>query len=304
MQTHIQTSGEGITVSGHVLPKPRKTPPKRRKKRSSVKYVFSAITVIALIWGWWHRGDYLTAEKGIGYALGIIGGLAMLTLLTYPLRKRIKLFRGAGSIRLWFGLHMALGIIGPTLILYHANFGLGSINSNVALWSMLTVAGSGLVGRFFYSKIHRGLYGKRAEARELMAEATHFREAIRADIKTADMLLRIDDLEAEAFKSVDSVFQAATKALSISAKARRLKKQLIRNIRKNLKRAKKTQDTETYVHMRQHLSFCKRYFRRLEQAAELALYERLFAGWHVLHLPLFILLIFTAVIHVIAVHLY
>ncbi len=42
----------------------------------------------------------------------------------------------------------------------------------------------------------------------------------------------------------------------------------------------------------------------VRKAAAFAFYERLFALWHVLHLPLFILLILAAIIHVVAVHFY
>merc|ERR1711879_716280 len=59
------------------------------------------------------------------------------------------------------------GVLGPTLILFHSNFSLGSTNSRVALFCMLLVAGSGLIGRYLYSRIHFGLYGKRASLVEL-----------------------------------------------------------------------------------------------------------------------------------------
>lgn len=275
-----------------------------RRNNSFGTLVFSIIIIAALIWGWLNKGTYLTPEKGLGYYLGIAGAVAMLTLLTYPMRKRIPFFRRAGSIRAWFSLHMALGIIGPTLILYHANFGLGSINGDVALWSMLIVAGSGMAGRFFYAKIHRGLYGKRAEVRELMTEATQFRENISKDIKTADLLSKIDQLETDTFKPVESIIQAGIKSLSTTSKIRKLKRLLNRQVKHNLKKAKKIGDINAVAQSRAHLSFTKKYFKRLEQAADLALYERLFAAWHVLHIPLFFLLIITAVIHVVAVHLY
>ena len=48
----------------------------------------------------------------------------------------------------------------------------------------------------------------------------------------------------------------------------------------------------------------RRYHEVLRKTASLAVYERLFAAWHVLHLPLFYMLILTALIHVVAVHLY
>ncbi len=266
--------------------------------------MFSVLVIAALCWGWLNKGKYLTPEHGPGYYIGIAGGVAMLTLLTYPLRKRIPFFRGAGSIRIWFRLHMALGIIGPVLILFHANFGLGSLNSNVALWAMLIVSGSGIVGRYFYGKIHRGLYGKRKEIRDLMAEAEEFRQAIKTDITTADLLAQMDKLQEEASESVGNIITAANKAFRVSRRTRKLRKRLLGTMRRNLRQAKKARDLAAVSAYRQHIAFGKTYFKRLEQAAELSLYERLFAAWHVLHLPLFFLLVVTGIIHVVAVHLY
>ena len=40
------------------------------------------------------------------------------------------------------------------------------------------------------------------------------------------------------------------------------------------------------------------------RAAQLGFYDRLFAFWHLLHMPLFVLLLLTGIVHVIAVHLY
>jgi hypothetical protein len=42
----------------------------------------------------------------------------------------------------------------------------------------------------------------------------------------------------------------------------------------------------------------------VRKAAAFEFYDRLFGLWHVLHLPLFIILIFAASIHVVAAHLY
>ena len=58
---------------------------------------------------------------------------------------------------------MVLGTLGPLAALYHCNFTTGSVNSRVALYAALLVAGSGFVGRYIYSKIHLGLYGRRTD---------------------------------------------------------------------------------------------------------------------------------------------
>ena len=54
----------------------------------------------ALYFGWVIRDEgYITAEAGLGYALGIIGGSLMLLLLLYPLRKRLRHWQYANRCR-------------------------------------------------------------------------------------------------------------------------------------------------------------------------------------------------------------
>src|SRR5450756_118112 len=152
--------------------------------------LFGGATVAVLWLGWINRDDNgLTPESGIGYWLGITGGSLMLLLLLYPLRKRIKSLRAVGSVGFWFRSHMILGVIGPVLILWHANFRLGSLNSNVALAAMLVVAVSGVVGRYLYGKIHLGLYGRKAEVKEILADADALKAAIGVDLPVADRLV-------------------------------------------------------------------------------------------------------------------
>jgi len=44
--------------------------------------------------------------------------------------------------------------------------------------------------------------------------------------------------------------------------------------------------------------------RALRKYAQFSLFERLLSLWHVVHYPLFLALVFTAIVHVIAVHRY
>ncbi len=118
---------------------------------------------------------YITPRSGLGYALGIVGGSLMLLLLLYSARKRAPWLGFLGSVTGWFEAHMVLGVVGPILILFHANFRLGATNSNVALICMLIVSGSGLVGRYIYSRIHYGLYGRKTNLSELQSSAERLR---------------------------------------------------------------------------------------------------------------------------------
>jgi len=45
----------------------------------------------------------------LGYNLGLAGGLMMLTLLLYPLRKRIKFTSKMGALPTWFRWHRCWG---------------------------------------------------------------------------------------------------------------------------------------------------------------------------------------------------
>ena len=111
--------------------------------------VFGFSVVVALLWGFnAHLDHYLAPDRGLGYALGIIGGSLMLVLLIYPARKRIEWLNVIGGVPIWYRAHMTLGIVGPLLVLFHSNFSLGATNSNVALFCMLAVSGSGLIGRY------------------------------------------------------------------------------------------------------------------------------------------------------------
>lgn len=88
--------------------------------------------------------------SGLRFWLGVAGTTMMALLLLYPLRKRFGAARMAGSVGGWFHVHLALGLLGPALILYHANFGFGSFNANIALWSVGIVVASGFVALTVY----------------------------------------------------------------------------------------------------------------------------------------------------------
>src|SRR5204862_442085 len=138
---------------------------------------------------------------GAGYALGIIGGSLMLVLLAYSLRKRWAWLEFLGSTPSWFRFHMVLGIAGPLAILYHCNFSTGATNSNVALFSMLTVAGSGIIGRYIYAHIHNGLYGRKLEFGELRAGADSLRSLSGRISFVPELVTHIESAEQRVLKA-------------------------------------------------------------------------------------------------------
>ncbi len=258
---------------------------------------------IVLYIGWMHRSDnYLSAETGTGYALGIIGGSLMLTLLLYPLSKRITLLTRLIPIRYWFGMHMLLGIVGPILVLFHSNFHLGSANSSIALICMLMVAGSGVIGRYIYTHIHHGLYGTRITLKELRQETENKHSAIltlyEKDSKLASQLKNMED---KAMQPYTNIISSLLQVMYLAINAPWMKRKILQS----LKNSYSENTDETYIADKK-IVVCtvKKYLLTLRKAAALSVYERLFSLWHILHLPLFIMMIITAVIHIFAVHLY
>jgi hypothetical protein len=258
-----------------------------------------------------YRADterYISPESGIGYALGILGGSAMLMLLLYPARKRLRWIGFLGSVKSWFQAHMVLGVLGPILILYHSNFSLGATNSNAALLAMLVVAGSGIFGRYFYTRIHFGLYGRRASRSELQAAADELRERVAGSKFVPDLLRWLDEAETRllAWKPGGGP-RLLVRPFFVTLRMHRERWRIARRADAEL-RAVAAQSPTVAAQQAQFRSAVRRYVaRRLDatrRVAEFESYERLFALWHVLHLPLFFMLLIAGIVHVIAVHVY
>ena len=249
-----------------------------------------------------------TAENGWGYGFGITGGVLMLLLMLYPLSKHWKPLTRQLSVKFWFKLHMTFGLLGPVLIFMHSSYQLGSMNSRVAFFSMLIVATSGVFGRYFYTRIHYGLYGKKATFESLRADSAELNKQLgpvfELKPKFRDLLR---DHETHALAIPSGLHRIILHWLSTRFRAARLYPTLMRGLDAKLQTVARQQDwpheelklTQRYLH--ESLIMHKRLIR---QTQELHFYERLFAIWHLLHLPLFIMLIITGFVHVYAVHAY
>jgi len=248
------------------------------------------LSVFVIIYAGWIMSEqrYLVAESGIGYWLGIIGGSMMLLLLVYPLRKKNPKWRFLGSIKFWFRFHMVLGVVGPVLVIFHSGYHLGSLNGSVAFISMLIVASSGLIGRYLYRRIHHGLYGEKIQFEDLYQKD-----------ETADQQLEnFHSPSHEWSEQLKEIGQSLThKNTSVNRSlwfylSRRWK---LRALRKQLTRQKTSSD---------EFKKLKRRLWSLRSICNLGINEILFSYWHILHFPLFIMLVLSGFTHVAVVHFY
>jgi hypothetical protein len=296
-----------MSDSGSAATPRRARPAARRPLRVRTLVVLTALAV-GLAW-WTTRSLGLKASSPSGYWLGVAGGIAMLLVFLYPMRKRIGFMRSWGAAKPWFIAHMVCGLGGPLLVLVHTGFHVGSINSAVALACMLVVAASGLVGRFVYLRIHQGLSGAHWTLAEL------HRRIGRSDAQMHSRLAFAPEIERRLheYSQAQAVLPEAGAVRQIAVfLAAPVRGRIVRGrCRHDLTAALKSRAAaERWDRSQYRRAFAKTaqlvddYLDAVQRAAQLTAYERIFSWWHVLHLPLVWLLVLSAIAHVVAVHAY
>lgn len=294
--TVISMEGEAKTSAEKVF---------RGAWRAAVTLLVGILLFLAwLVW----NGHLYEAGSDFGYNLGLVGGLLMLSLLLYPIRKRMGSYDRFGKMEVWFKFHMVAGIVGPLLVLFHSTFRTGSMNGAIALYAILLVAFSGVTGRFFYRHVHLGLYGKHLSLDEASANMKACAEnlgsvfALRPDIEP-----RLQEFKVDAFDSEGSWPERVWKFMTLRWKSRELARELRRDAKSALRklgRQRRGQKQELILNYRLARAQIDRYLDAVVQASQLSVWERLFSYWHIVHIPFIYLLVFSGVVHVVAVHMY
>jgi hypothetical protein len=254
----------------------------------------------------------------LGYNLGLAGGVMMLVLLLYPLRKRVKFFEKFGVLPSWFKWHMVLGILGPLTIVFHSTYHVyipfihptGSPNAAVAMICMLLVSGSGTFGRFFYTKIHHGLYGRQATVNEMKAglEQTGDVKSLLSFAPGVEKSLEEFRARAESYSKQSGL--GFGNFIVIGVQASMLSKKLTSELhqimhgqaKSNHFTAEQQQGAEE-MYGEYHDKIVS-YLQAVRDAAQFHTYERMFSWWHIFHIPLVYMMVFSAFYHVYAVHAY
>ncbi len=271
------------------------------RKVGNLLYQLFLLTMLsALVWLGWKvaHGKYYKPGEGLGYNLGLAGGLMMLILLLYSARKHLKFMQPLGKLKHWFRIHMMLGVIGPILVIFHTTFHLHSINASVAFYCMLLVAGSGLVGRFVYTQIHKGLYGSRSTLKEAYDDLAGSSGDIKSKLhffpKVEKKLIKF---EHEALEKKRGFLAGIWFFLSFDVRRMWLAWQCRRYITLKLGASKHDLTDEASALIGQYLT-------RIQTVAQFKKFEQIFSTWHVVHIPLMYMMVATAIFHVIWVHMY
>jgi hypothetical protein len=258
-----------------------------------------AVAVLSLKgWGYYStpipdrpfRFDYQTMRPSGVYSqgIGIIGSaMIIIGVMTYSSRKRLRALWKLGSLSVWLEFHIVLCLVGPVLVVYHTTFKAGGAAA-ISLWSMLAVAGSGIIGRFLYVQIPRNIRGAELTGEELGQRM----ESLRANLLSTEAGARAMTIIDEQFKHVET---PATLGATISTMVQ------LRSIRhKTLK------EIDSSLHRRQMDPALTREIRTnaterislYQKAILLKQVERVFFYWHAIHLPFTVIMFITLAAHV------
>jgi hypothetical protein len=268
------------------------------------------IALTALVWATWQVSQMGLFKAGddVGYWIGVAGGVMLLLLFSYPLRKHFRFAHSWGKVKWWFLVHMLLGVGGPLLILLHSTFRIGSLNAGVALYSMLIVAGSGVVGRFIYARVNRGLRGEQTELKELQVRARMDQDDVRSRLAFAPKVeVLLKNFEQAELQATEGWITHLRRVFWLPLRQWWLYRQCAAELDRTInalavrggwtpqERLRRRKRTKKMVH---------RYIMAVVRVAQYTAYARLFSLWHVAHIPFVYLLIISAIVHVVAVHAY
>jgi hypothetical protein len=299
-----------MAIATNEVMKDRRKPKATSQPKDYGWPLYLIVITLAMIAGYLVSFDNLyKSGDDIGYNMGLAGGLMMLSLLIYPLRKRIPMLRNMGLLPVWFKWHMVFGILGPALIMFHSTFYIGSVNAGVAMVCMLLVSGSGIFGRFFYTKIHFGLYGRHASLDQLQSDLNGV-----GDVKS--IFSFAPEIQQKLIKFSDSAIQTSKGKnkhwafLTLGIRVKVLSLSLVRELEDVMyanAQEKKWNDAQMKRLDQlffQNKRFIESYLKNIQEIAQFSTYEKLFSLWHIFHVPLVYMLTFSSIWHVIAVHRY
>jgi len=235
--------------------------------------------------------DSLKPTGIVGQGYGVVGSL-MITVgvIMYSSRKRWRAMANMGRIKNWLEFHIFLCLLGPVLVLFHTTFKFGGLVA-VSFWSMTAVVLSGVVGRYFYVQIPKGIHGNELSSQELNVENEKIAEDLRRQFGLDANLLKLIDSAALPSRPVAEM--GVMEVLSFFIGNDLTRRSRLHALFANLER----RGLRGHMLARIRVMATRRIIltRRI---AFLQQFKRLFHYWHVVHLPFSIVMFVILSIHV------
>jgi hypothetical protein len=105
----------------------------------------------------------------VGISFGVVGAAFFLFMWFYPIRKRLPALRRAGNPATWLQLHIWVGLSLPLVVAVHSSWRFAGL-IGLGYAAMTLVVLSGIVGRYLYSHIPRRQNGLELTREEVASE--------------------------------------------------------------------------------------------------------------------------------------
>lgn len=265
-----------------ITPVPRSARPWWPVRRvSGLSLGVATVAAVAAWYAWQCRVAVPAPGSPVGLALGIAGFLMMCGAETlYTLRKRVRRFNH-GRMSTWLHAHIYLGFVGGGLVLLHSAGRMQGV-AGAAAGLVIVVLVSGLVGRYVYTAAPRDLDGIEVDVRDLLAEFAAAERRLLALGARLTMQQLADLSETATWSGIGLV--AGRRFLSW--RQRRRIQRTVRDL---------ALPDAAAAEIRRLLA--TRFELQLD-IASLAATRRWLSWWHVLHVPLSLVMFTLAVVHV------
>lgn len=277
--------------------------PMKRKK------VFMSTTVVALwlvmaltplLTGWsyyaaphieraYHPLHDLYKPTGlVGHGLGIAGSLLIIAgVSTYSVRKRLRRFQRAGKLQRWLQFHIFLCTLGAAWITLHTTFRFSGLVA-ISFWSMVLVVTSGVFGRYIYVRIPKTAEGSFWNPEELVTQRIELEQRLEQVSG-----LRFRDLREAGFQIESARRPSVGRAMALAFQYdfrmftwRRRWRQLV---------DRNALDPETEASAGE---IVRQLVTNARQQSLIRPFQKLFAYWHVFHIPLTVVMFLILAVHV------
>jgi hypothetical protein len=238
-----------------------------------------------------HALFHLLKPSGrIGHLYGIAGSLLIIIgVIVYTSRKRLRSFSSIGKLKYFLEFHITVCLVGPLLVLYHSSFKLGGI-VGVGFWSMTAVVASGIVGRYLWAQIPKGIRGHALSIQELEAENT----------RLLALLKEQHEFSAEQTEALDRMIDATVPPRGSALKT--LWVVVMHDLHLFSRRRKLSAWLSSNGVSPEHMSACVRIAVRRSVMHRRMLFleqlRRIFQHWHVVHVPFTVILLVIFLVHV------
>jgi hypothetical protein len=235
----------------------------------------------------------LRPSGSLGIAFGIAGAALFLFMWLYPLRKRLPALRRLGNLGTWLEVHILAGLVLPVVVAVHAGWRFAGL-IGLGYAAMLLVVLSGVVGRYLYSHIPRHQDGLELSRDEVASE----RRALLTRIAAATGL---DPAEVE--RTLDPGPEpgagrglAGTLARLVAGDLRR--RSAMRDLAHRWSQPRPGLPAPDPRALAEAVRLARREVALGQQVRMLEATHRVFAWWHVAHLPVAITAFLAILVHV------